>query len=65
MNCPKDCDYNELYTFYFLDRFDHEPGDDHSEAITGLSACPRLKLYASASLDGTIRIWNDSNMLVR
>ena len=51
--------------FYILDRFDHEPGDDHSEAVTGLSACPRLKLYASASIDGTIRIWNDSNMLVR
>ncbi|KAL4234274.1 hypothetical protein ACF0H5_005924 [Mactra antiquata] len=46
-------------------RYDHEPGDDHSESITGLSACVRLKLYASSSLDGTIRIWNETNTLVR
>lgn len=47
------------------DRYDHEPGDDHTESITGLSACSRLKLYASSSLDGTIRIWNDTNTLIR
>ncbi|WAR11385.1 WDR97-like protein [Mya arenaria] len=47
------------------DRYDHEPGDDHTESITGISACSRLKLYASCSLDGTVRIWNDTNMLVR
>ncbi|XP_052816853.1 uncharacterized protein LOC128243253 isoform X2 [Mya arenaria] len=46
-------------------RYDHEPGDDHTESITGISACSRLKLYASCSLDGTVRIWNDTNMLVR
>ncbi|XP_053401290.1 WD repeat-containing protein 97-like isoform X3 [Mercenaria mercenaria] len=46
-------------------RYDHEPGDDHAETITGLSACSRLKLYASSSLDGTIRIWNETNTLVR
>ncbi|XP_060556270.1 WD repeat-containing protein 97-like [Ruditapes philippinarum] len=46
-------------------RYDHEPGDDHGETITGLSACSRLKLYASSSLDGTIRIWNETNTLVR
>ena len=57
------CLYREFSIF--LDRYDHEPGDDHGETITGLSACSRLKLYASSSLDGTIRIWNETNTLVR
>jgi WD40 repeat protein len=47
------------------DRFDHQPDDDHVDTITGLSVCPRMKLYASSSLDGTIRIWNETNILVR
>lgn len=49
----------------FADRYDHSPDDDHNDSITGLTSCPRLKLYASASIDGTIRIWNEQNELTR
>ncbi|XP_071172379.1 WD repeat-containing protein 97-like isoform X3 [Mytilus edulis] len=46
-------------------RFDHSPDEDHNDSITGLTSCPRLKLYASGGMDGTIRIWNDENQLIR
>lgn len=49
----------------FVDRFDHSPDEDHNDSITGLTSCPRLKLYASGGMDGTIRIWNDENQLIR
>ncbi|KAL5022160.1 hypothetical protein ScPMuIL_001315 [Solemya velum] len=54
-----------IYNLTDRNRFDHKPDDDHVDAITGLSSCPRLKLYASSSADGTIRIWNETNQLVR
>ncbi|GFN75135.1 WD repeat-containing protein kiaa1875-like isoform x3 [Plakobranchus ocellatus] len=46
-------------------RNDHKPDDDHMDIITGLTCCPRMKLYASCSMDGTIRIWSNENVLVR
>ncbi|XP_055955273.1 WD repeat-containing protein 97 [Patella vulgata] len=49
----------------FHNRFDHKPDDDHVDVITGLTVCRRMKLFASASIDGTIRIWNETNTLVR
>ncbi|GFS24658.1 WD repeat-containing protein KIAA1875-like isoform X3 [Elysia marginata] len=49
----------------FLNRNDHKPDDDHMDVITGLTCCPRMKLYASCSMDGTIRIWSNENVLVR
>ncbi|XP_052231228.1 WD repeat-containing protein 97-like isoform X3 [Dreissena polymorpha] len=57
--------YNLRDRSKYANRYDHEPGEDHTESITGLSACSRLKLYASSSRDGTIRIWNETNLLVR
>ncbi|XP_048765698.2 WD repeat-containing protein 97-like isoform X2 [Ostrea edulis] len=47
------------------DRYDHQPDDDHTDSITGLTSCQRMKLYASSSLDGTIRIWDETNNLIR
>ena len=46
-------------------RFDHAPACDHMAAITGLASCTRLKLVASSSLDGTVRIWDSINKLLR
>lgn len=54
-----------IYNLKDRNRFDHSPDDDHNDSVTGLTSCPRLKLYASASLDGTIRIWNEQNQLTR
>ena len=47
------------------ERSDHPPVDDHTDELTGLTCCTRLKLFASSSIDGTIRIWDDQNQLVR
>ncbi|XP_077022647.1 WD repeat-containing protein 97 isoform X2 [Tamandua tetradactyla] len=46
-------------------RFDHRPQDDPTDHITGLCCCPMLKLYASSSLDCTVRIWSWENRLLR
>lgn len=54
-----------IYDLKTKERYDHSPEDDHINDITGLSACPRLKLFASSSKDGTIRIWNHDNVLIR
>nr|KAG5693101.1 hypothetical protein BaRGS_014051 [Batillaria attramentaria] len=48
-----------------IDRHDHKPDDDHTDMITGLTSCTRMKLFASSSMDGTIHIWNEENKLVR
>ncbi|KAK3741975.1 hypothetical protein RRG08_024721 [Elysia crispata] len=54
-----------LYSLPDKNRNDHKPDDDHMDIITGLTCCPRMKLYASCSMDGTIRIWSNDNVLVR
>nr|KAF6405897.1 WD repeat domain 97 [Rousettus aegyptiacus] len=46
-------------------RCDHRPQDDPMDHVTGLCCCPTLKLYASSSLDCTIRIWTAENRLLR
>nr|XP_015209789.1 PREDICTED: WD repeat-containing protein KIAA1875-like isoform X1 [Lepisosteus oculatus]XP_015209790.1 PREDICTED: WD repeat-containing protein KIAA1875-like isoform X1 [Lepisosteus oculatus] len=46
-------------------RTDHPPSQDPVDSITGLCACPRLKVFASSSKDGTIQIWDDENQLLR
>ncbi|XP_031803255.1 WD repeat-containing protein 97 isoform X2 [Sarcophilus harrisii] len=47
------------------DRHDHGPQEDPTDHITGLCCCPYLKLYASSSLDCTLRIWTEDNKLLR
>ncbi|KAK6490431.1 WD repeat-containing protein 97-like [Huso huso] len=46
-------------------RTDHSPNDDPQDKITGLCTCPRMKIFASSSLDGIIRIWDRDNGLIR
>uniref|UniRef100_A0A3P8ZJ67 WD repeat domain 97 n=1 Tax=Esox lucius TaxID=8010 RepID=A0A3P8ZJ67_ESOLU len=46
-------------------RADHEPSDDHLDAITGLCVCPPLRVFASSSQDGTVRLWDEENCLLR
>lgn len=54
-----------IYYNITLDRHDHGPEDDHMDTITGLSSCSKMKLFASSSYDGTLRIWNEMNNLIR
>lgn len=48
-----------------LERFDHVPESDHCDKISAISGCSKLKLIATGSFDGTIRIWNGKNQLIR
>ncbi|XP_067825182.1 WD repeat-containing protein 97-like [Heptranchias perlo] len=54
-----------LYDLRLKIRRDHRPADDHKDEITDLSGCPELKIFASASVGGTLRIWDHNNQLLR
>ncbi|KAL5005609.1 hypothetical protein ScPMuIL_016767 [Solemya velum] len=43
----------------------HDDDEDHTQQITTLDNCPLLGLFASSSLDGYIKLWNRSNILIR
>lgn len=43
----------------------HTQDEDHTEHITALDKCPLLGLFATASKDGYIKIWNRHNQLIR
>jgi len=46
-------------------RFDHGTDFDHVDDITGLASCPKMRLFASCSTDGSVRIWDESSRLLR
>nr|XP_039256457.1 WD repeat-containing protein 97-like isoform X1 [Styela clava] len=54
-----------VYDLETKERYDHSPDHDHTDNMTGLTFCSRLKLFASSSRDGTIRVWNHFNILIR
>jgi WD40 repeat protein len=68
-NLDNNGDETSYYIFFlcflFLERFDHLPENDHCDKISSISGCSKLKLIATGSLDGTIRIWNGKNQLIR
>jgi WD40 repeat protein len=44
----------------------HLDDDDHLLNITELSVLPKLKIFATSSEDGTVKIWNlEKNALIR
>lgn len=53
------------YNLINKSRNDHSPDDDHIDNITGLACNSRMKVFASSSMDGTIKIWDDYNRLIR
>ncbi|XP_078390449.1 WD repeat-containing protein 97-like [Cetorhinus maximus] len=54
-----------LYDLRKKIRRDHHPANDHKDEITGLCACPELKIFASASKGGILKIWDHDNQLLR
>ncbi|CAF1127858.1 unnamed protein product [Rotaria sordida] len=54
-----------IYNLENNERFDHLPENDHCDKISAISGCSKLKLIATGSLDGTLRIWNGKNQLIR
>ena len=43
----------------------HSLDDDHSKAVTSVSVCESLHLYLTSSTDGTIKVWDTDNSLIR
>ncbi|XP_074842538.1 WD repeat-containing protein 97 isoform X2 [Carettochelys insculpta] len=63
---PETATYSVVqYDLLAQSRQEHSPEDDPLDEITGLCCCPRLKLFASASRDGSVRVWNARNQLLR
>ncbi|XP_062377303.1 WD repeat-containing protein 97 [Sardina pilchardus] len=63
---PESATYSLAY--YHMDnkrRLDHPPRQDHLGCITGLTVNCQHRAFASCSEDGTVRIWNEENRLVR
>ena len=42
----------------------HQTEDDHTDSVISLQCCPKLKLLATSSKDGHIKIWNEENHLL-
>ncbi|XP_062602981.1 uncharacterized protein LOC134264735 isoform X3 [Saccostrea cucullata] len=43
----------------------HAQDEEHTQRMTALDKCPLLGLFATASEDGYIKVWNRHNQLVR
>ncbi|XP_059497142.1 WD repeat-containing protein 97 [Stegostoma tigrinum] len=54
-----------LYDIRKKARKDHHPANDHEAEITGLCACPELKIFASTCKAGIVKIWDHNNQLIR
>ncbi|XP_036357017.1 uncharacterized protein LOC118762501 [Octopus sinensis] len=46
-------------------QYDQNPSCEHYDQIISLTSCPKLGILASASIDQTIKIWNETNNLIR
>ncbi|XP_038077425.1 WD repeat-containing protein 97-like isoform X3 [Patiria miniata] len=53
------------YNLKNKERNDHSPDQDHIDSITGIACNPRMGVFASSSTDGTIKIWDEDNTLIR
>ncbi|XP_063713534.1 WD repeat-containing protein 97-like [Symsagittifera roscoffensis] len=46
-------------------KFEHVRSDDHTDKIISVAASTKMKLFATAGEDETIRIWSDHSRLIR
>ncbi|XP_016135531.1 WD repeat-containing protein 97 [Sinocyclocheilus grahami] len=53
------------YSLESQSRSDQQPNEKHHNKITGLCGCHQLSMFASSSQDGTVRIWDMENHLLR
>uniref|UniRef100_A0A8C4VGF9 Uncharacterized protein n=1 Tax=Gopherus evgoodei TaxID=1825980 RepID=A0A8C4VGF9_9SAUR len=63
---PESATYSIVqYDLLAQSRQEHGPEDDPLDEIVGLCCCPTLKIFASASRDGSVKVWNAQNQLLR
>ena len=55
---PHSCQFNSMPVL------SHQREDRHTATITSLSSCPSLRLFATTSCDGYLKVWSTSNQLV-
>ena len=44
---------------------EHKLQEDHGDIITCLDVCPKMRIFATGSMDFTVRIWNNHNKCIR
>lgn len=47
-----------------LSTLNHQREDDHAGTVISLQGSPQLKLFATSSRDGHVKIWNNENQLI-
>ena len=47
-----------------LSTLSHQTEDDHTDTVISLQGSPQLKLFATSSRDGHVKIWNNGNQLI-
>ena len=52
---------NNTFTSIFPESLD----DNHGDKITSLSFSTDINIFATASIDGSVKIWNEKNGLIR
>ena len=57
--------WNDTHSVSSTGRCWHDTDMDHDDAIVDLACCPKLCLFATCSVDGTIRVWSDEGKLLR
>lgn len=48
-----------------VETFSADPDHSHSDSIVGLDVTHKLRVFASCSLDCTVRIWSEDNLPLR
>lgn len=44
----------------------HSTDDDHTATITKLTSCDAIRVFASSSVDGSVKVWDGKhNLLLR
>ena len=61
--CNGNWTLNDLFCI-LLERIEHTLNDDHQDSIIALCSCQKLELFASASTNGIIKVWNERSEIV-
>lgn len=55
----------QLQFLFVVEIFSADPDISHVDTITGVDVTHKMRLFASCSLDCTVRIWTEDNLPIR